>query len=93
MGRERGQLMVVAKARRSRASRPGFVLRRDRLQWAGILPGWQSNVRRRPRAMNDGRRTSGCFADKFEMRFERRIVAMLDQQPVGVTLNDGEEVV
>jgi hypothetical protein len=43
--------------------------------------------------MNDGRRTSGCFADKFEMRFERRIVAMLDQQPVGVTLNDGEEVV
>ena len=42
---------------------------------------------------DERRRALGRFGDEFELRVQRRIFAVLDQQPVGVTLDDGENVV
>ena len=40
-----------------------------------------------------GRRAPGRLGDELEVRLQRGIFTVLEQQPVGVTLDDGEEIV
>jgi len=43
--------------------------------------------------VNDGCRAFGRFGDELEVRFERGIFTVLEQQPVGVASNDCNDIV
>ena len=43
--------------------------------------------------VNDGPGAFGRFGDKFEVWFERGILAMLGQQAVGVASDNGDDIV
>jgi len=42
---------------------------------------------------HDGGRAACCFGNQLQMRLKRRIFFMLEQQPVSVALDDGEDIV
>ena len=48
---------------------------------------------RRHGIMNDDAGAFGCFGDELEMRFEGGILAMLEEQAIGVASNNGNDII
>lgn len=57
-----------------------------------ILPDYRAWIRRQG-IVNDDCRAFGRFGDELEVRFERGIFTVLEQQTVGVASNDGDDIV
>ena len=56
------------------------------------MPDWRAWIWRQG-IVNDGCRAFGRFGDELEVRFERGIFTVLEQQTVGVASNDGNDIV
>jgi len=62
-------------------------LRRRRVFPDGRTWIWRQSI------VNDDGRAFGRFGDELEVRFERGVFTVLEQQTVGVASNDGNDIV